>query len=230
MWRGFISEIYRGKRSNVVPLFAGAMGATVAEISKERIGAISDGVIAVAATLLVLELDVPDGVSMSSELVFHWSRVFAAWIISFVMVVVVWLDNHMFLSKAREWSLSLTVLTFFQLAAASLIPFASNLVIDHYDSRGAMFAFNGVMALNGLVSYAISRRLAGSDTFLEDPQTAIFLRRRGERQLLIYAFVLTLATMAGHVQHPLFGVVFWALSPILIAVTTKRARSRKVSS
>lgn len=90
-----------------------------------------------------------------------------------------------------------------------------------------MFAFNGVMALNGLVSYSISRKLASSGTFLEDPQTAVYLGRRGERQLLIYAFVLTLAAMVGHFQHPLFGVVFWALSPILIAVTTKQARPEK---
>lgn len=194
-------------------------------ISKERISAISDGVIAVAATLLVIELEVPESAAMTDELIFHWSRVFAAWIISFIMVVVVWLDNHMFLSKARQWSLPLTIFTFLQLGAVSLIPFASNLVIDHYESRAAMLAFNGVMMLNGIVSYAISRILVANVALLEDEQTAAYLQQRAKRQLWIYVIVLALAVAAGHFQHPLFGVVLWAISPIMIARLTSASET-----
>lgn len=191
------------------------------EISKERVGAISDGVIAVAATLLVIELEVPDGVTMTSELIFHWSRVFAAWIISFVMIALVWLDNHLFLSKAKQWSLNLTILIFFQLGAVSLIPFASNIVIDHYNSEAAMFAFNSVMALNGFISCTVSRVLARNETLLEDERSSDYLRQRGRRQFWIFTTVLIFASIAGHYQHPLFGVIFWAVSPILIALGAK---------
>ena len=114
-----------------------------------------------AATLLVIELEVPESTSLTNELIFHWSRVFVAWIDSFIMVVV-WLDNHMFLSTARQWSLKLTLFTFMQLGAVSLIPFASTLMA---------------------------------------------------------------ASAAGHFQHPLFGVILWAFSPILIALTARMKRA-----
>lgn len=189
----------------------------MSNISKERIAAISDGVIAVAATLLVIGLEVPEGAAMSNELIFHWSRVFAAWIISFIMVVVVWLDNHLFLSKARQWSLPLTIFTFLQLGAVSLIPFASNLVIDHYESRAAMLTFNAIMMLNGLISYAICMILSKDKNIIEDENVNKWLKKRAKRQLLVYILVLTFAISAGHFQHPFLGVILWALSPIIIA-------------
>lgn len=195
-------------------------------ISKERIGAISDGVIAVAATLLVIELEVPEGTLMTSELVFHWSRTFAAWVISFIMVVMVWLDNHMFLAKAKQWSPGLTLLTFMQLAAVSLVPFASNLVIDHYDSKAVMLAFNGVMLLNGLVSFAMSQLLGANPPTVVSPATAAHLRVRGRIQLGLYVFVTALAVTAGHLRHPLFGVLLWAISPILFLLVGFHASSR----
>lgn len=185
-------------------------------ISKERIGAISDGVIAVAATLLVIELEVPEGTMMTSELVFHWSRTFAAWVISFIMIVMVWLDNHMFLSKAKQWSLGLALLTFMQLAAVSLVPFASNLVIDHYESKAAMLAFNGVLLLNGLVSFAMSQLLGANPSAMLSPTGAAHLRTRGLIQLALYLSVTAVAVTAGHLRHPLFGVLLWAISPILL--------------
>ena len=61
----------------------------MSNISKERVGAISDGVIAVAATLLVLELKVPEGAIENSEVLLHWFRLGTAWLISFMMIAAV---------------------------------------------------------------------------------------------------------------------------------------------
>lgn len=186
------------------------------DFSKERMAAISDGVIGVAATLLVIELEVPDGITVTSDLIFHWSRTFAAWLISFVMVIIVWLDNHMFISKARHWSYKLTILTFLQLAVASLIPFASNLVIDHHESTGAMIAFNTVMMLNGLTSFAISRTLSGSSKEYGELAEAASLRNRGTVQLAVYTCTLFGSIIAGHLHYALTGVLLWIVTPSLI--------------
>ena len=67
------------------------------KISKERLGALSDGVISIAATLLVLGLTVPDGDPLSSDVLFHWMRIFAGWAISFTVIAIVWFDNHFLL-------------------------------------------------------------------------------------------------------------------------------------
>lgn len=186
------------------------------DFSKERMAAISDGVIGVAATLLVIDLEIPDGITVTNDLIFHWSRTFAAWLISFVMVIVVWLDNHMFISKARHWSFKLTILTFLQLAVASLIPFASNLVIDHHESTGAMIAFNTVMMLNGLTSFAVSRTLSGTAGVDGELAEAASLRSRGTFQLAVYVCTLVASIAAGHLHYALTGVLLWVVTPALI--------------
>lgn len=180
--------------------------------------AIADGIIAVAATILIIELEVPDDITLTSDLVLHWSRITGSWVISFMMIVVVWFDNHFFLSKAKQWSVSLTMLTFLQLGAVSFIPFASNLVIDHYESHAAMLAFNAAMVANALASFALCRRLAASTYLIDGAAMAARIRVRGFAHLSIYLFVTLLSILAGYYHHSVAGVGIWILAPLLIVL------------
>ena len=99
-------------------------------ISKERVGALSDGVVAIAATILVLELKVPEDHSLSRSDVEHWVLIILGWVVSFIMITVMWLENHRQLALASAWTMPLMVVTFAQLGLISLIPFGSNLIMD----------------------------------------------------------------------------------------------------
>jgi len=172
----------------------------------------------VAATILIIELEVPDDITLTSDLILHWSRITGSWLISFMMIVVVWFDNHFFLSKAKQWSVSLTMLTFLQLGAVSFIPFASNLAIDHYESHAAMLAFNAVMVVNALASFALCRQLAASTYLFDGAAMAARIRVRGFAHLSVYLCVTLLSILAGYNQHPVAGVAIWILAPLLIVL------------
>ena len=59
-----------------------------------RVEAFSDGVFAIAITLLVLDLKLPHGVSsLSTELFRQWPT-FAAFLNSFATILIIWINHH----------------------------------------------------------------------------------------------------------------------------------------
>ncbi len=193
-------------------------------ISKERIGALSDGVIAIAATILVLELSVPEDATLDSGIALHWLRVMVGWIISFAMIALVWFDSHALFRHARDWSVPLAVLTMLQLAAVSLIPFASNLIIDYPDSLAAGLTFSGVMLANGLIAAVTGGVLSRSGRLHAFDHSGALLGQRARGQGVICLRVAVAAIGAALLHHPFTGVLFWALSPALVAMVSRGAQ------
>src|SRR3954468_15393220 len=69
------------------------------QMSKARLEAFSDGVLAVAITLLVLDLHVtPEQGSIPHQLVTHWTS-YAAYVISFIVIGVIWINHHALLAQ-----------------------------------------------------------------------------------------------------------------------------------
>ena len=97
-------------------------------LTKTRIEALSDGVIAIAMTLLVLELKVPHD-SSPSALLDLWPT-FASYALSYLFVGIVWVNHHHLLRYAERadapviWS-NLAFLFF-----VSLIPFFTGYVAE----------------------------------------------------------------------------------------------------
>ena len=72
-------------------------------MSKARLEAFSDGVIAIAITLLVLELDVPKPESpgtLAHKLAEQWPS-YAAYVVSFVTIGVIWINHHAMLRRVQ---------------------------------------------------------------------------------------------------------------------------------
>src|ERR1019366_4283 len=80
-------------RSRLAP--TNCMYALRREVSKARLEAFSDGVIAVAITLLALDLTVPQPGhgDLLTQLGAHWPQ-FAAYAVSFFTVGIIWVNHH----------------------------------------------------------------------------------------------------------------------------------------
>jgi uncharacterized membrane protein len=63
-------------------------------VSTSRVEAFSDGVIAIAATLLVLELHVPEPGQDIWETVGHQLPSLAAYVVSFLTILILWVNHH----------------------------------------------------------------------------------------------------------------------------------------
>ena len=62
-------------------------------MSKNRLEAFSDGVFAVAITLLVLEIHVPGGENLWHDLKEEWPS-FASFFVSFWVIGIIWVNHH----------------------------------------------------------------------------------------------------------------------------------------
>jgi len=103
------------------------------EIEFARIVAFSDGVFAIAITLLVLSLDIPDelhGESVASAL---WGQHenLLAYALSFAVIGRFWVVHHRFFSEVTGFDGRLLSLNIFYLAWIVLIPFSSSVLGDH---------------------------------------------------------------------------------------------------
>jgi uncharacterized membrane protein len=112
-------------------------------MSTARLEAFSDAVIAVAATLLVLNLVVPlphspDG--LAHALGHEWPS-YSAYAISFITIGIIWINHHVAIGRLREPDHSILILNLVLLMTIGLLPFATNLLSAYLTrSRGQELA------------------------------------------------------------------------------------------
>jgi uncharacterized membrane protein len=100
-------------------------------VRTSRLEAFSDGVFAIAATLLVLELRVPeDSHDLVHDLVALWPA-YAAYLVSFLTIGIIWVNHHTLLEHCRQADRRFLYLNLLLLVAVGIVPFPTALV-DRY--------------------------------------------------------------------------------------------------
>jgi uncharacterized membrane protein len=102
-------------------------------MSKNRLEAFSDGVFAVAITLLVLELNVPAGDHLWHQLKEEWPS-FAAFFVSFWVIGIIWVNHHGVLDHLRRADRGVLYLNLLVLMTVVFIPFSTALLAEHLKS------------------------------------------------------------------------------------------------
>jgi uncharacterized membrane protein len=117
--------------------------AIVEELAEEketgRIEAFSDGVFAIATTLLVLNIQVPalpngdplaDAGALLNALFHQWPR-YLAYFLGFSTIVIMWINHHGLFRLVRRSSHGLLVLNSLLLLVISIVPFPTALVAEY---------------------------------------------------------------------------------------------------
>jgi uncharacterized membrane protein len=130
------------------------------EMRLGRIEAFSDGIFAVAATLLVLELKTDhlvDAHSASELRASLYSQLpkFFSWLISFVIVCKFWLNHHHILALAKHATYGMVWLNSIFLMFQSLIPFPTALMGEYPQNPLAVSLFGWIMTFNTLLFMAL---------------------------------------------------------------------------
>ena len=95
-----------------------------------RVEAFSDGVFAIAITLLVLDLRVSGEGSLFHQLLHAWPHYFA-YVVSFLTIGIMWMNHHTILAHVKRVDRSLLVLNLLLLMGIVAIPFPTTLVAEH---------------------------------------------------------------------------------------------------
>ena len=136
-------------------------------MSTSRTEAFSDGVFAIAATLLVLELKVPqvEPGGLADALLENWPS-YATYVVSFLVIGIIWVNHHAVMERIRKVDRPLLFLNLVFLMAVAVIPFPTALLADYlqagHDERLAAAVYGGSMTLMGVTfgsiwAYAVLR-------------------------------------------------------------------------
>ncbi|GAC1355958.1 MAG: TMEM175 family protein [Herpetosiphon sp.] len=132
-----------------------------------RLEAFSDGVFAVAITLLALNLGVPsvkelhEGFGLVAALLAQWP-VYLAYTLSFLSILIMWVNHHGLFRLIRRTDHSFLLLNGLLLLIITATPFATALLATyllHPDRRIALVVYTGLsfvmaMTYNGMWAYA----------------------------------------------------------------------------
>jgi TMEM175 potassium channel family protein len=102
-------------------------------VATNRLEAFSDGVFAIAITLLVLELNVPAGDNLWHQLKEEWPS-FAAFFVSFWVIGIIWVNHHGVLDHLARADRGVLYLNLLLLFTVVFIPFPTALLADHLKS------------------------------------------------------------------------------------------------
>ena len=116
-----------------------------------RIEAFSDGVFAIAITLLILNLHVPSPSAghLAGALLRQWPT-YIAFIISFAFIGIMWVNHHRLFNHIRRSDSRLMFLNLLLLFGVSVVPFPTALLAAYYytpDRVVAAAVFNGTYVL-----------------------------------------------------------------------------------
>ena len=189
----------------------------------DRLLALTDGVVAIALTLLVLQLKVPSLVrvipptsaaALATQLG-HDTNQLISYVISFYVIANFWLVHHRVFRQLAGQRESLAWLNFLFLFTISIMPFTSSLLGEYPNNPLAIdiFAINLLLAVLATRVMAVLGRRWGLLGGEADARDAWALRARAAAIVLVVALSVGLAwvdTTAAKVCWVLIPVVQWA--------------------
>jgi uncharacterized membrane protein len=113
-----------------------------------RVANLSDAVFAIAMTLLVLTLDVPD-MSAGPLAEALWDRLpqLIAFVLAFALVANIWWAHHRFVALLASFERGLIAITLTLLGAVALVPYPTSLIGNAPTDRAAVLPFIGLFVV-----------------------------------------------------------------------------------
>ena len=184
-------------------------------MSKGRLEAFSDGVIAILITIMVLELRPPEGVdaaallSMKSEL--------TAYILSFVILGIYWNNHHMLLGAMKRVNGAVLWANLHLLFWLSLVPFATAWMGRNPTAPFPIATYGAVLLLNAVAYTILQTTIIAADGPGSRIAQAVGHDTKGKVSLACYALAIVLAF-----AHYLWSYALFILVALLWLVPDRR--------
>ena len=129
-----------------------------------RSEALTDGIFAVAMTLLVIELKLPEhglvhsAADLNAALLALLPKAIA-WVLSFFVLALFWIGHHRVFAYVRRADARLVALNLLELAAASLMPFSSALSGEFGGQLVSQIVYSTNMAALGITALLVLRHV-----------------------------------------------------------------------
>ncbi len=174
-------------------------------MSKGRLEAFSDGVIAIIITIMVLEMKVPHGD--------HWKEVlslapiFLSYVLSFVYVGIYWNNHHHMLHACTTVTGAMLWANLHLLFWLSLFPFATGWMGENHFTKAPTSLYGVVLLMAAIAYYVLQQtiiRAQGQDSILKK---AIGRDWKGKLSLVLYVVAIVAALRSTWVAQGIFVLV-----------------------
>jgi uncharacterized membrane protein len=174
-------------------------------MSKSRVEAFSDGVLAIIITIMVLELKVPHEGNLTALMLL--APKFISYVLSFVYIGIYWNNHHHLWQAAKSVNGPILWANMHLLFWLSIIPFATGWMGENNFAPVPVVFYGVVLWLAGLSYYILARVMIahhGRDSVLAE---AIGKDRKGRLSLIIYTVAIPLAFISAWLAMTLYVLV-----------------------
>ncbi len=181
-------------------------------MTKNRLEAFSDGVMAIIITIMVLELKVPHGDSFAA--LKPLLPVFLSYVLSFLYVGIYWNNHHHLLHSTRQVSGGILWANLHLLFWLSLFPFATGWMGENHFTPLPTAVYGVVLLLAAVAYYVLQLTIVGRHG--PDSVLARALGRdwKGKLSMVIYLVAIPLAFVSPWLADALYVLVaLWWLVP-----------------
>ena len=197
-------------------------------LSKHRIEALTDGVYAIAITILVLELKLPEATAVRSQAdlvqaLVHLIPKFVAWIISFFVLAIFWVANHRLFQWIKSVDPKLLWITILTLMGASFLPFGSALVGEFSHAFISQAIYAADMGAMGLLTLWMLSHLERHPELCHEAMPAGVLKAARIRCWGIVATAALAVAIAA--VDPRFGTMAFVLMGFIARASRRHERT-----
>jgi uncharacterized membrane protein len=133
--------------------------------STTRLEAFSDGVFAIAITLLILEIKVPHvDHGLWAGLAALWPS-YIAFVMSFAVILIMWVNHHELLRMVERVNYPIMLANGLLLLTVTFVPFPTAVLAEHlptHEAKSAVTFYCATFAVNGLVWNLLFRTMVRS--------------------------------------------------------------------
>jgi uncharacterized membrane protein len=185
-------------------------------VSTRRLEAFADGVFAIAATLLILNVDAQIGEgsgAVGHRLLAIWPS-YIAYAVSFVTIGIIWSNHHTVMGQLGRVNRVFLLQNVFLLMCVAFLPFPTRLVAEHlrdrHDLQAAALAYGATMTVMAVCYIALWLYAAGGRRLLRedsDPRTVSGITRSYLPGAPLYLAATLVAVASPLASVVLFGAI-----------------------
>jgi uncharacterized membrane protein len=161
-------------------------------MSKNRLEAFSDGVMAIILTIMVLEIKTPHDTSWRALI--DQLPVFSSYLMSFVFLAIYWGNHHHLMNAATHVNASMIWANMNLLFWLSLIPFSTGWMGENHYEQNTVVLYASLLLVCG-ISFTILQvcieRITKNNAKLVD--AFVRVRRKGIFSIICYSLAIALA-------------------------------------
>ena len=174
-------------------------------MTKGRLEAFSDGVIAIIITIMVLELKVPHGTDLAA--LKPLLPVALAYLLSFVFLGIYWNNHHHMFQAVKQVNGRILWANLHLLFWLSIIPVVTHWIGEHYTAPWPVAAYGVVLLAAAIAYYILARSLVSHHGPGSTLEVALGRDHKGKISIVIYAVAIAASFSSTWIASALYTVV-----------------------